>query len=85
LNLQKFRAEQKQIRSTSKQLDNLTKLPVELSVSNTAADEALLSVDKDKKDKNTVWLKKISNDIYIDEGVKIVDKMIGQGALAKAK
>lgn len=85
LNLQKFRAEQKQIRSTSKQLDNLTKLPVDLSVSNPPSDEALLSIDKDKKEKNKVWLKKVSDDIYIDETVKVVDKMIGEGALAKVK
>jgi C-terminal peptidase (prc) len=85
LNLQKFRAEQKQIRSTSKQLDNLTKLPVDLSVSNPPSDEALLNIDKDKKEKNKVWLKKVSDDIYIDETVKVVDKMIGEGALAKVK
>ena len=42
-------------------------------------------MDKDKKEKNKVWLKKVSDDIYIDETVKVVDKMIGEGALAKVK
>ncbi|MEP6616080.1 MAG: carboxy terminal-processing peptidase [Ginsengibacter sp.] len=85
LNLTKFRAEQKQIRTTSKQLDNLTKLPVDLSLSNTPSDATALQADKDKNEKNKVWLKKVSTDIYVDETVKVVDKMIGEGALAKVK
>jgi carboxyl-terminal processing protease len=72
------------IRSTSKELDSLNKLKMDLSVGNTTADQVVLDANKDKADKNKVWIKKLSNDIYINESVKVVDQMIGQGALAKA-
>ncbi len=85
LNLDKFRAEQKKMRATFKQLDSLTKLAVDLNVTNTAADVAKLSGDKDKTEKNKQWLQKISDDVYIDETVKVLNNMIGQTALAKAK
>jgi carboxyl-terminal processing protease len=85
LNLDKFRAEQKKMRATFKQLDSLTKLAVDLNVTNTATDVAKLGGDKDKTEKNKQWLQKIGDDVYIDETVKVLNNMIGQTALAKAK
>jgi carboxyl-terminal processing protease len=85
LNLNKFRAEQKKLRTVFQQLDTLTKLSVNLNVSSPAPDSIAIGTDKDKIEKNKQWLKKVSNDIYIDETVKVLNNMIGQIGLAKAK
>ncbi|MEO6452693.1 MAG: carboxy terminal-processing peptidase [Ginsengibacter sp.] len=85
LNLNKFRMEQKTMRTTFKQLDSLTKLAVDLNVTNPIADSMKIADDKDKVEKNKQWLQRVSNDIYIDEAVKVVNNMIGQIDLAKAK
>lgn len=85
LNIDKFRAEQKELKATAKQLDSLSKLPVALNVNNPLADLPEIQSDKEKAETNKVFLKKISNDLYIDESVKVLDNMIGQAALAKAK
>lgn len=85
LNIQKYREDLKQLRTTAKQLDSLNKLKIELNVTNSAQDMANLQVDKDKTDRNKLWLKRVSGDIYINETIKVMDNMIGQAALAKAK
>jgi len=54
-----------------------------LVVKNSAADAILVDVAKDKVEKNNAWLKRLSNDIYIDESVKIMRNMIAQGSTAK--
>lgn len=85
LNVQKYRTEVKQLRGVAKQLDSLSKLKVDLNVKNLSTDEATIQADKDKTEKNKQFLKRVGNDIYIDETVKVMDNMIGQAALAKAK
>lgn len=85
LNLNKFRADQKKVRATFKQLDSLTKLAINLNVSNPTPDSVALAGDKDKVEKNKQWLQKVGNDIYIDETVKVLNNMIGQIGVAKAK
>jgi carboxyl-terminal processing protease len=85
LNLQKYRTELNELRATAKQLDSLTKLKNELNVTNPTQDVALLQADKDKTERNKQWLKRVSSDIYIGETIKVMDNMIGQAALAKAK
>ena len=85
LNLQKYRNELKQLRETARQLDSLTKLRTELNVSNATPDVAVIASDKDKTERNKQWLKRVSSDIYIGETIKVMDNMIGQAALAKAK
>lgn len=84
LNFAKFRAEQKLIRSTSKEIDSLSKLKTDLSISYPITDQVSIDSSVDKAEKSKAWLKKLSNDIYIDESVKVLDQMIGKGALAKA-
>ncbi|MDQ6757580.1 MAG: carboxy terminal-processing peptidase [Bacteroidota bacterium] len=85
LNVQKYRAELKQLRSVAKQLDSLSNLKVDLNVKNITADTATIQADKDKVAKNKEFLKRVGNDIYIDETVKVMNNMIGQASLAKAK
>jgi len=83
LNSTKFKQEKKQLNATYKVLDSLFKLQKELVVKNSAADAILVDVAKDKVEKNNAWLKRLSNDIYIDESVKIMRNMIAQGSTAK--
>ena len=85
LNLNKFRAEQKKTRATFQQLDSLSKLAINLNVTNPTTDSVTASEDKDKAEKNKQWLQKVSNDIYIDETVKVLNNMIRQIDVAKAK
>jgi hypothetical protein len=74
-----------QLRATAKQLENLSKLKTELNVTNLNSDLSSVQSDKEKTDRNKQWLKRIGGDIYIGETVKVMDNMIGQAALAKAK
>ena len=83
LNSTKFKQEKKQLNATYKVLDSLFKLQKELVVKNSAADAIPVDAAKDKVEKNNAWLKRLSNDIYIDESVKIMRNMIAQGSTAK--
>nr|MBU9936116.1 carboxy terminal-processing peptidase [Ferruginibacter sp.] len=83
LNLAKYKEEQKQLKAKVKELDDLYKLSKEMNVKNTTADAELLSAAKDKLEKNNQWLKRVSNDIYIDETVKVMNNMINQSTTAK--
>lgn len=83
LNSTKFKQEKKQLNATYKVLDSLFKLQKELVVKNNAADALPVDAAKDKVDKNNAWLNRLSNDIYIDESVKIMKNMIAQGSTAK--
>jgi len=85
LNIQKYRAKMTEIKATSKKLEDLTKLPVDLPVKNITTDSIELGTDKDKIAKNKQFLKRVSDDIYIDQTVKVVDKMIGEAQLAQSR
>lgn len=83
LNLKQYKEEQKQFKVKLKELDDLYKINKELSVKNIAADTVDINAAKEKIEKNTQWLKRVSNDIYIDETVKVMNNMITQTATAK--
>ncbi len=83
LNLTKYKEEQKQFKEKVKELDDLYKLNKVMTVNNIAADTVAINAAKEKVDKNTQWLKRVSNDIYIDETVKVMNSMISQSATAK--
>lgn len=85
LNIKKYRDDLKQLRATAKQLDSLTKLKIDLNVTNAKGDVATVQGDKEKTERNKQWLKRVGSDIYIGETIKVMDNMIGQAALAKAK
>jgi carboxyl-terminal processing protease len=69
LNLNKFRAERKEITATYKQLDTLTKLKTELNVTSLTGEETKMTTDK---------LKNARTDIYLNEAVNVVSDMITQ-------
>lgn len=85
LNIQKYKERIEKIKATAKKLEDFTKLAVDLPVKNIPSDSLAISTDKDKIAKNKQFLKHIGDDIYIDETVKVVDKMIDEAQLAQRK
>lgn len=83
LNIQQYRAQVDQVKSLSKKLEILTKLTTEFPVHNIASDSLALAKDSDKIEKNKQFLKRIGDDIYINQTVKVVEKMIGEEELAQ--
>ena len=83
LQLNKYREDQKQFKAKIKQLDELYKINKEMAVKNIAVDTVVINSAKEKIDKNKQWLKRVSNDIYIDETVRVMNNMISQSGTAK--
>ena len=78
LNIIKYQAAQKLLKARYKQLEDLLKLPVQLNVKNVEQDFDKLTADKNKTEKNDRFLNTLKGDIYIDEAVKVTNKMITQ-------
>lgn len=85
LQLDKYRKDQKMIRSTFAQIDSLTKLNEELNVRALAGEENRWAEDKNKQERFNNWLKNLRKDIYLDQTVKVVNDIINQQNLVKAK
>lgn len=77
LNLEKYRARQKQIISTVTQNNTLLKAKDELKVSALDADKDKFynNPDPSKGERYQAWLKFLKSDMYIDETVKMVGEM----------
>ncbi len=84
LQIDKFKNEQKLIRSTVKQIDTLLKLDKELSIAYLQEDVDRRANDKDKNDRYNQWLKNLSKDIYLDQAVKVIGDIQNQRNLAKS-
>ncbi len=85
LNIKKYRDRLDEIKAAAKKLDDLSKLTTDLSVKNLPSDSLALANDTDKVTKNKQFLKHVSDDIYIDEAMKVVGKMIGEEQVAQRK
>ncbi|MEP6713873.1 MAG: carboxy terminal-processing peptidase, partial [Ferruginibacter sp.] len=83
LNITKYKEDQKELKAVYKQLEDLYKLPKMLDVKNLVIDTVAINAAKDKVDRNKQFLKRISDDIYIDESVKVLNKVIVEAAVAK--
>lgn len=83
LNINKYKEEQKQLKAVYKELDESYKLAHQMDVKNIPADTVAINAAKEKAEKNAQWLKRVSNDIYIDETVKVMNNMITQSVTAK--
>jgi carboxyl-terminal processing protease len=84
LQLEKYRAEQKEIRDAVKSIEGLTKLKTPLPVSFMKQDESrFISQDKDKTERYKQWMANVSKDVYVDQAVKVVKDMVKQQNLAK--
>ncbi len=85
LQIDKYRKEQKAIRATVKQLETIMKLKSAQDVSALPKEVNRWETDKGKQDRFNQWIKGLSEDIYLDQAVKVVNDMIGQQNVAKAK
>lgn len=85
LKLDKYKAEQTQLRATIKQLESLLKLKGEINVTALPAETNRWSEDKAKQDRFNQWLKNLQKDIYLDQAIKVMNDMIGQQNLVKGK
>ena len=82
LNLMQYKEEQKELKTAYKDLDSLYKLKDEMKVKNLESDLAKYTADKEKTEKNRRFLNSLKTDIYLDEAVKVTNKMIYQNNLA---
>ncbi|HEY6503078.1 MAG TPA: carboxy terminal-processing peptidase [Chitinophagaceae bacterium] len=86
LQLDKYRKEQKAIRTTFAQNDALIKLKEdkEMNVTALANEENKYAADQNKQDRFNQWLKNLRKDIYLDQAVKVVNDVISQQNMVKA-
>lgn len=83
LNLNKYKEEQKAIRTTVKQNDSLAKLPNELPFAGLKSDASKYdNIDKDKGERYKNWLKNLKSDIYINEAANVIQDMTTKQGLA---
>lgn len=85
LQIDKYRNEQKSIRTTIKQLEVLLKLKDSINVSALPQEENRYADDKNKKERFVQWIKGLQQDIYLDQAIKVMNDIIGQQNLVKAK
>ena len=87
LSLAKYRDEQKQVKATVKQIENLSKLPAgsELNVGALPQDVHKYDDDKNKADRFQAWLKDKRTDVWLGETVNVLDDMIAQKNLVYNK
>ena len=85
LNITQYKLEQKVFKSLIKEIDDLSKLSKSLEFKNLSADIATINSAQDKIDNNKQWLKFRVNDIYINESVNVIEKMISQNNLVKSE
>ncbi len=85
LQLSKYEEEQKKISSTVKQLKSLLELNGVLDVTALPGETNRWADDKAKQERFQLWLKGLQKDIYLDQTVKVMNDMIGQANLVKAK
>jgi carboxyl-terminal processing protease len=85
LNITKYIEMQKAIKDASKRLETFSKSSADMSVKSVEIDLETAGNDTLKVSKQTQFLKSISNDIYVHEAVKVIDKVIGEATLVQRK
>lgn len=85
LSLKKYQEEQKQIKSTIKQIETLSKLPVEMNVQALTQDAHKYDSDKNKATRFQQWLKDKRTDIWLGEAINVLDDMVAQKNLVYNK
>ncbi len=85
LQLEKFRQEKKAVSATYKELEALNKLNKELDIQPLKGEENKYASDTNKEDRFKAWLKNLRNDIYLDEAINVVNDMVAQDNVAKAR
>ncbi|MFC4261337.1 carboxy terminal-processing peptidase [Ferruginibacter yonginensis] len=83
LNIKQYEADQQKLKAIYKNLEEAYKLAKPNDVLNLSADSVEINASKQKVDRNKQFIKRIGEDIYIDETVKIINKMIVNDKVAK--
>jgi carboxyl-terminal processing protease len=84
LNIDKYKQMQENIVEAAKKLDKYSKSPVLLKATTLMPDSLAMQGDTAKITKQEQFIKTISNDLYIDETVKALEKVIGEKHIAEA-
>ncbi|MEO8820739.1 MAG: carboxy terminal-processing peptidase [Ginsengibacter sp.] len=84
LNIVKYKQMQKNIEEAAKKLDAYSKSPVNLDPKTLVTDSLAMAGDTSKITMQHQFLKSIGNDLYIDETVKALEKIIGEKQIAEA-
>jgi carboxyl-terminal processing protease len=85
LQIDKYKKEQAAVRATIKQLESLLKLKGQNDITAIPGDTDKWANDKNKLDRFNQWLKNLEKDIYLDQAVKVMNDMISQQNIVKAK
>lgn len=84
LNIEDYRKEKKLIKAKADQVNAVLKLKKKLSVSLLPAEVDKYKGDAGKEERTRLWLKGLSEDIYLNQAVNVVEDMIGLDNLAKS-
>lgn len=82
LEIQKYKAQQKEVREISTKVRNLTQLKDDLSVANLSSDLEVINSDSLKKDRNDFWVKYLKKDVYLGETLNVMNDVIQQKGMA---
>jgi carboxyl-terminal processing protease len=82
LEIQKYKAQQIEVKEISNKVRNLTQLKDDLIVANLSNDLEVINSDSLKKDRNDFWVKYLKKDIYLGETVNIMNDVIQQKGIA---
>ncbi|MBD0377806.1 MAG: carboxy terminal-processing peptidase, partial [Flavisolibacter sp.] len=83
LQIDKYKKEQREIRTAVKQVDSLIKMNSELHIAFLEQDAQRVAADKDKQERYNQWLKNLRKDIYLDQAVKVIGDIQNQRNLVK--
>ena len=82
LEIQKYKAQQKEVKDISTMVRNLTQLTDDLLIANLSNDIETINSDSLKKDRNDFWVKYLKKDIYLGETLNIMNDVIQQKGMA---
>ena len=82
LEIQKYKAQQKEIKEISTQVRILTQLKDDLLVANLSYDLEAINSDSLKKERNDFWVKYLKKDVYLGETLNIMNDVIQQKGMA---
>ena len=85
LNIDDYRKEKKIIKGKSDQVNAVLKLKKKMPVSVLPQEKDKYKNDPVRQDRINQWLKGMSEDIYLNQSVKVIEDMIGLDNLAKNK
>ena len=83
LQADKFKEEQKKIRSVVSKMDSVLKLDKDLKMAFLQQDAQRMATDKDKEARYKQWLTSLSKDIYLEQAVKTINDMVNQQNVVK--